>query len=100
MNDPAQEHKSPALLDPVIRPVSVTVCVIAYNSGPTLRTCLHRLEAQEKGTFKLPKRVVFVLFGNGFHELGAGDGATGEILRPFQYDWRNPVAMIRIKRLR
>jgi Spondin_N len=42
----------------------------------------------------------FVHIGNGFHELGAGDGATGEILRPFQYDWRNPVAMIRIKRLR
>jgi Spondin_N len=42
----------------------------------------------------------FVHVGNGFHELGAGAGATGEVLRPFQYDWRNPVAMIRIKRLR
>ncbi len=40
----------------------------------------------------------FVHVGNGFHELGAGDGA--EVLKPFQYDWRNPVAMIRIKRLR
>ena len=42
----------------------------------------------------------FVHIGNGFHELGAGGGATGEVLRPFQYDWRNPVAMIRIKRVR
>lgn len=42
----------------------------------------------------------FVHVGNGFHELGARDGATGEVLQPFQYDWRNPVAMIRIKRLR
>jgi hypothetical protein len=42
----------------------------------------------------------FVHVGNGFHELGAGDGTTGEVLRPFQYDWRNPVAMVRIKRLR
>jgi hypothetical protein len=42
----------------------------------------------------------FVHVGNGFHELGEGDGATGEVLRPFQYDWRNPVAMIRIKRVR
>lgn len=42
----------------------------------------------------------FVHIGNGFHELGESDGATGEILRPFQYDWRNPVAMIRIKRVR
>ena len=24
----------------------LTVCVIAYNSGPTLRTCLERLSAQ------------------------------------------------------
>jgi Spondin_N len=42
----------------------------------------------------------FVHVGNGFHELGAGSGSTGEVLRPFQYDWRNPVAMIRIKRVR
>jgi hypothetical protein len=42
----------------------------------------------------------FVHVGNGFHELGVGSGSTGEVLRPFQYDWRNPVAMIRIKRVR
>lgn len=42
----------------------------------------------------------FVHIGNGFHELDAGDGSAGEILQPFQYDWRNPVAMIRIKRVR
>ncbi|QDU92915.1 DUF1552 domain-containing protein [Lignipirellula cremea] len=29
---------------------------------------LQRLEAQEKGTYALPRRVVFVVFGNGFHE--------------------------------
>ena len=32
---------------------------------------LSKLEAQEKGTYKTPKRVVFVLFGNGFHEKGS-----------------------------
>lgn len=53
MNDRAQEHKSPALLDPVIRPVSVTVCVIAYNSGPTLRTCLQRLDSQSFRDFEV-----------------------------------------------
>lgn len=42
----------------------------------------------------------FVHIGNGFHELGEGDGAPGEILRPFQYDWRNPIALVRIKRVR
>lgn len=41
----------------------------------------------------------FVHVGNGFHELGASE-TPGEILGPFQYDWRNPVAMIRIKRVR
>jgi GT2 family glycosyltransferase len=38
MNDPAPEHKPPA--------PKITVCVIAYNSGPTLRTCLQHLAAQ------------------------------------------------------
>lgn len=38
----------------------------------------------------------FVYVGNGFHELGGGAG----VLQPSMYDWRNPVAMIRIKRLR
>lgn len=32
---------------------------------------LDKLAAQEAGTYKTPKRVVFVLFGNGFHEPGS-----------------------------
>lgn len=32
---------------------------------------LNRLSAQEKGTYKTPKRVVFVLHGNGFHEAAS-----------------------------
>jgi hypothetical protein len=35
--------------------------------SPLLRT----LQAQVEGTYELPKRVVFVLFDNGFHEQGA-----------------------------
>ena len=31
---------------------AVSVCVIAYNSGPTLRTCLERLGAQTFGDFE------------------------------------------------
>ena len=50
MNDPAQEHKSPAPQSPaeslVETPVQITVCVIAYNSGPTLRACLQHLADQ------------------------------------------------------
>lgn len=38
MNDRAQEDKAQA--------PKITVCIIAYNSGPTLRTCLQRLAAQ------------------------------------------------------
>lgn len=29
------------------------------------------MEAREKGTYRTPKRVVFVLFGNGFPEFGS-----------------------------
>jgi hypothetical protein len=35
---------------------------------------------------------------NGFHELGP-DGGDGEILGPFEYDWRNPVARVMIRRV-
>jgi len=44
MNDPAPEHKPPA--------PKITVCVIAYNSGPTLRTCLQHLAAQTFADFE------------------------------------------------
>ncbi|MBN7796158.1 spondin domain-containing protein [Parahaliea mediterranea] len=38
----------------------------------------------------------FVHISDGFHSLGEGDG----ILAPAQYDWRNPVARITVKRMR
>jgi N-acetylglucosaminyl-diphospho-decaprenol L-rhamnosyltransferase len=38
MNEPSCEDKAQAPL--------ITVCVVAYNSGPTLRACLERLGAQ------------------------------------------------------
>jgi len=39
-----------------------------------------------------------VYIGNGFHELGSGD-AGDEILGPLDYDWRNPVARVMIRRV-
>lgn len=42
MTQPTGDDKTPAL----------TVCVIAYNSGPTLRTCLERLAAQSFRDFE------------------------------------------------
>lgn len=44
MDDPAQEDKAKAPL--------ITVCVIAWNSGPTLRTCLAHLAAQSFTDFE------------------------------------------------
>ena len=40
----------------------------------------------------------YVYVGNGFHTLPQGDG--GEILGPQVYDWRNPVARVKISRVR
>ncbi len=44
MNERAQEDKAQA--------PAITVCIIAYNSGPTLRTCLERLAAQTFADFE------------------------------------------------
>ena len=41
----------------------------------------------------------YVHVGNGFHELGADDGAGNEVLGPLTYDWRNPVAQVTVRRL-
>lgn len=37
--------------------------------------------------------------GNGFHDLGSVGPDGGEILGPFTYDWRNPVARIEVRRV-
>lgn len=42
----------------------------------------------------------FVGVSNGFHDIGEMDADGNEILRPFVYDWRNPVALVTIKRIR
>lgn len=39
--------------------------------GLVLAPFLQRLEAQEKQSYKVPKRVIFILFGNGFHEFAS-----------------------------
>lgn len=45
--------------------------VSAGTSGLVLAPLLQALEAQAAGTYTPPKRVVFLLFDNGFHERGA-----------------------------
>lgn len=41
----------------------------------------------------------FVYIGNGFHEIGSEDESGNEVLGPLNYDWRNPVARITVRRL-
>ena len=43
----------------------------AGAGGMLLTPFLQKLDAQERGTYRTPKRVVFVLFGNGFPEFGS-----------------------------
>lgn len=42
----------------------------------------------------------FIYVSNGFHDLGSADENGNEILGPAVYDWRNPVARIKIRRIR
>lgn len=41
----------------------------------------------------------YVHISSGFHALDDNGGDGGEVLGPAAYDWRNPVARIRVKRL-
>ena len=40
--------------------------------GMLLTPYLQKLEAREKGTYRTPKRVVFVLFGSSGNRVGNG----------------------------
>lgn len=42
----------------------------------------------------------FIYVSNGFHDLGDLDADGNEILGPAVYDWRNPVARVKVRRLR
>jgi hypothetical protein len=41
----------------------------------------------------------FVHIGSGFHDLGSSDAEGNEILSPAHYDWNNPVAIVKIRRV-
>ena len=41
----------------------------------------------------------FVHISNGFHDIGSQDENGNEILGPFVYDWRNPVARLVVRRI-
>jgi hypothetical protein len=37
--------------------------------------------------------------GNGIHDLGSEDEDGFQIISPMPYDWRNPVALVTVKRV-
>jgi hypothetical protein len=41
----------------------------------------------------------FVHVSNGFHDLGSMDDSGNEILKPADYSWNNPVAIVSIRRI-
>lgn len=43
----------------------------AGAGGLAFAPLLNKMAAQEAGTYRIPRRVVFILFGNGFHEPGS-----------------------------
>ena len=63
MDERAQEDKAQA--------PTITVCIIAYNSGPTLRTCLERLAAQTFADFET------LVIDNASPDPGDGKGWRG-----------------------
>ena len=42
----------------------------------------------------------FIYVSNGFHDIGVINDRENEILGPFVYDWRNPVARVVVRRIR
>lgn len=49
----ADSKTKPGVAMPATSRTSMTVCVIAYNSGPTLKTCLDHLDAQTFRDFEI-----------------------------------------------
>jgi Spondin_N len=84
---------------------SVTLSVPGYDAGSEAndQNCLNIPGPRCGGVGSSPGSNAgdegFVHIGNGFHDLPA-DPAGGEVLKPQTYDWRNPVALITVKRIR
>jgi hypothetical protein len=90
---------------------SVTYTALAYDSGTEEndQNCAHIpgprcIKDGEQGEGHSPgandSNEGFVYVSNGFHDLGEMDAKGNEILGPLVYDWRNPVALVTIKRIR
>lgn len=85
---------------------SKSYVAIAYDSGTELndQKCINipGPRCQGEGFSEGPNDgdEGFVYVSNGFHDLGTEDAEGNEILLPLTYDWRNPVALVKVTRLR
>lgn len=85
---------------------SATYHLPAYDAGsePNDQDCANipgpRCGGQGSSLGTNPGDEGFVHIGNGFHELGATSPGGSEVLGPLAYDWRNPVALVTVRRVR
>ncbi len=85
---------------------SKTYVAIAYDAGTELndQKCINMPgpRCQGEGFSEGPNvgDEGFAYVSNGFHDLGAEDEEGNEILGPLTYDWRNPVALVTVTRLK
>ena len=84
---------------------SNTVMALAYDAGTEFndQNCVNIPGPRCNGAAISPPAdddEGFVHVSNGFHQLPPSEVAGEEVLAPFTYDWRNPVARIVVKRLR
>ena len=81
---------------------SKTLYALAYDAGSEVndQNCLNIPGPRCGGMPHSPPADTdegFVHVSNGFHLLEAAD--EGEVLSPATYDWRNPVAIVKIRRV-
>lgn len=81
-----------------------TITAVAYDAGTEAndQNCAH-MPGPRCGGEGLSEPADgdegFIFVGNGFHDLGDQDPDGNEILGPFNYDWRNPVARVTVRRV-
>lgn len=85
---------------------SASYVVPAYDAGTEAndQNCLHIPGPRCGGQGSSPGTNAgdegYVYIGSGFHELGTVGEGGGEVLKPEIYDWRNPVALIKVRRVK
>jgi hypothetical protein len=82
---------------------SDTYVLPAYDAGTEVndQSCQHMPGPRCGGEgFSVDGGEGFIHVSNGFHDLGDTDADGFEVLSPVTYDWRNPAALVSVKRVR